>query len=1298
MKHCLAWQPARLIPRMNPLRLALFFIGVMVVVIEAPSLDTVQAAPAVVPTLISPSDGSTSDINNYPPLGIPDFVWSSVGGATNYRIQFSSDIGFASIAHEIITPNTQYTPLSVSTFTDGLWYWRVRVESPSIGSYSSAFSFTKSWASSGNLPTLSAPADSASLEFYDSPNFSWLPPTGAARFNFQISANPPNFVAPLYNQPTLDFAHQPLIKLSNGSYSWRVLPLDPASRQGTPSLVRSFTLNYNQIPTQLQPANGSSPTFTPSFSWTAVRGAQFYRLQYSTDPSLNSGVTTVDTNNTTYTPPNALANDVNFFWRVRAQSGNSIASWSPTWSFIKRWYLTPTLLTPQLLYQYTSEPFFSWTPVPGAARYQIEVSTANSFPPVGGFTDSAVNPFYVRPNNPWESLAVPYTWYWRVTPIDSAGNFGQPSNVFSFNNPPTLTVVPRLIYPAYYYTPTASITITPTVGFRPREDRTISEPVFMWHRFVTATAPISQTNAYRVQVNSNGVFPGSFSWQFDTANLSASPTSANPFTPTVGGIYYWRVLALDGVGGSQIGQPSQIWKTRIDTSLITNTMPSITLLRPINGYESVETDPMLEWYPRQGADSYDVQISTGDLSTFDANIVISATVPYPVYTPSVRLVYDGSMPYGTFYWRVRANSGGGPLGSFSTPWRFQVAAQSHWKEPRILGNNRLQIAADTPGDMTDSSYDLTNLYAAQSSNYWYFGFNATGSSDVVYGMYLDLDHVDNSGGTSDPYGLNVATIPAHQPEYAIYAVRASGVFSAENTYIYPWNPGSRPTRLDQPSRPASWGTPLQLSSIGGSLYFSPTINYVELQIPNTAIGMQGTTGSAAVSLFTAPAAGGHAQDTVPSDPNVAYATVDLTGITSTLTRFTNVSERVTLTMPPNNISGDPTNFPTVPPFLWQASIDDSWYGYNLQVATDSQYTSQILDYSVAGSPLIPPDYTHNNGDLNGDNTYYWRVRPIYNSAGNPKGAWSQGTAFDRQGFVLTSNAYNSPIGTMTTTITFATPTFLWDMVEGAESYEVQVDNDPAFGSNEASTTTNQTSFTPSGTLDNGTYYWRVRVRRYNGVYSNWSSSQSFTLSLPQPSGLTPSGGVVNRAPTFCWTPLIASSGGNPVLAAYKYRVQVSNNDITFSSIYDTADTEQSCWTPTKGYVEGTLYWRVAMLDGQNRAGSYTSPVSFTKQYPITTLVSPPNGSSPPSTPSFIWTPVNGAASYRIQVSTSPIFASFIDNQTTNNVHYTPALAFAKTTYYWRVAIIDSDGIQGPFNTATIIVGGANKLYLPLIKR
>jgi hypothetical protein len=164
-------------------------------------------------------------------------------------------------------------------------------------------------------------------------------------------------------------------------------------------------------------------------------------------------------------------------------------------------------------------------------------------------------------------------------------------------------------------------------------------------------------------------------------------------------------------------------------------------------------------------------------------------------------------------------------------------------------------------------------------------------------------------------------------------------------------------------------------------------------------------------------------------------------------------------------------------------------------------------------------------------------------------------------------------------------------------------------------------------------------------------------------------------------------------------VQVSRGDPTFSSTYDTVDTEQSCWTPTKGYDDGRYYWRVAMIDGQGRFGPYSPPAEFTKQYPTVTLIGPLNQTGA-ETPTFVWTRVDGAASYKLEVSLTPTFSPLYDSTTTHMIRFKPTKVYGTdVAYFWRVAIIDRDGKMGPFTGATIILdSNPNDIFIPLVIR
>lgn len=1592
-----------------------FFIVLILLVIVFLSPDLIQRVAAQIPAapiLLSPGYGVTTTATGggatlaAPPVALPEFTWQPVEGATSYRIQFSQQIGFNTIPLQVTTPHTNYIPPNVGAFTDGNWYWRVRVEAPVAGNYSEERLWVKQWATSDNRPQLTYPDDGQVVEFYGPDSFKWQPVIGAARYRFQVNTSS-DFSAPMsINVLTLATQYQPVNKLQNGAYFWRVIPVDPADREGLPSDVRSFTQTYLQTPELLSPGHFSEPVFTPTFRWKAARGASVYRLEYSTDSNFSANVTVVNTNNTTHTPLNPLPNDVNYYWRVKAISGQSESAYSAVRRFVKRWYIQAQLLTPTDVYQHIRFPMFSWTPVPGAAKYKIEYSRDPDFA-TDVRTAEVSNPFYTP--NVFEASPYPvtYRWYWKVTPFDKNGNAGketEPNSFFSYGD----STAPGLIYPFYYYPPNnfGPAYTDPSYQMHPHEDRTVAMPVFMWHRVYDVFSGQVDNPAFLVQVATDDLFTDVV-WDYETENLYAAPTATNSFQPQAGVDYFWRVCQTGGIGGSCYGTPSnpanplwsQVWRARFDESLMLGPTLSVELTRPAQAAEIADTTPLLEWFPVQGADRYQVQVSTDP--TF-ASTVDQAEVTYPVYAAVHTLAQRSLDKNGflTYYWRVRARVGG-DWSAYSPSRYFTIAAQSEWLRYRTLGNtaNRLKFGTDPSGDAAGSD-DLTGLYASQAFDDWFFGFDSAGTAaaDADYFMLLDTDHIENSGAPTPPGGFSgFSYTAAHYPEYMVAIEQVDGEILSANIDVYEWdtvnelwksprtleslyagtditpiypldvvdvslatstsgwavgeygtvyqwygsptgwqaaspvstdismilNPSDRtpinfyaiemasPTDgwilgnygrnyhwewsfgsylwvekprinidnhfyamthitatlpsdtlgwavgtngkiarlrpdatygliwglnpspydplpfkpalygvsgvvdggavvhavgqdgaiirwVDAPTRqwqilasptgsdlfdvymlaaddgwavgelgtilrwngsnwstfssptgvtlnsvsmasaslgyavgdngvvlrwngsawsvvsgtglPASAphlyaidatgatavavgqrGTDLYTGNSGSSwsLLSDPMGGYVEFMLPATAIGYGEEGGSYAVSLLSS--SGSSLQDSVPSDPQVPGS--------GHVTRFASVTERLNLRFFPDDNSVDPSTFASISPFYWDYPALSPWAGINSKVYLDPQLTQQVANANISSNApyFSMPSYTYNDDFSQGDNTYYWRVRPRYLDLPYTAvfGAWSQPFRFERKGFVP-QNLQES--------VTFATPTFTWDKVEGAETYQLQVDNDPQFVTREVDVTISENSYTPLNTLFNGTYYWRVRIRRRGNATNEWSEVQTFTLSLPKPGGLAPDDpdeqNALHTTPTFCWDPVLVNGGdGNPVLAAWKYRLQVSR-DTTFSQIYEEAITEQTCYTPLRGYDDGTFYWRVAMYDGAGKQGDFSTPATFTKQYPGSTLLGPLSDVT--ETPKFEWTRLDGAASYRLQVSWFPTFTPLYEEVVTNNTSYMPVRVYELgRRYYWRVAMIDRDGKVGPYNDATILVdplAGSNKVFMPAVWR
>jgi hypothetical protein len=253
-------------------------------------------------------------------------------------------------------------------------------------------------------------------------------------------------------------------------------------------------------------------------------------------------------------------------------------------------------------------------------------------------------------------------------------------------------------------------------------------------------------------------------------------------------------------------------------------------------------------------------------------------------------------------------------------------------------------------------------------------------------------------------------------------------------------------------------------------------DYIELRIPNIGIGMEEKTGSQSISLFSLNETTNKAVDTVPG------------GDANTLNRFASVSERLMLISPPTDETGDPTTFPTVLPFFWHWQPVTNWEGYRIEVAFDQLFTTPVYTLQLTASnphhaaPLHTPEY-----DLNGDNTYYWRVRPQYFAPSNIGGAWSLPMRFERKGFTVKGLKVN---------FDQETPIFTWQRMESVAYYELEVDDDPEFGSPIIKDKTGQLLYNPVKELLPGIYYLRVRPIRYNNIFGDWASTSLVIAGEP----------------------------------------------------------------------------------------------------------------------------------------------------------------------------------------------------------
>jgi hypothetical protein len=337
---------------------------------------------------------------------LPTLTWNAVSGASEYEYQVAADPKYHSIVlgTGVGLGSTSTYNLAASLakpVTDGTYYWRVRAltSKKEPGPWSGTRTIVKAWT---EAPQLQAPAENAAITWPSVPLvLNWTPVSSAREYVVTIATDKElsHIVLGSATSPQKTWASAFALPgtLPAGQYYWQVTPLDAEGHRGTPSAVRSFTWSWPTTTTtalnDLTTPNG----FQPQFSWAPIPGADHYEVEVNQSPQFPlgsrwccGGVTT----GTSLTPTEVLANDHAFYWRVRAidASGNA-GVWNygagehgnPGEGFTEAFdNAAPSVPNLHMTEPNGSEapndpttntPIVTWSAVPGAASYEVQVTT-----------------------------------------------------------------------------------------------------------------------------------------------------------------------------------------------------------------------------------------------------------------------------------------------------------------------------------------------------------------------------------------------------------------------------------------------------------------------------------------------------------------------------------------------------------------------------------------------------------------------------------------------------------------------------------------------------------------------------------------------------------------------------------------------------------------------------------------------------------------------------------------------------------------------------------------------------------
>ena len=300
-------------------------------------------------------------------------------------------------------------------------------------------------------PTPLEPASGTTVQAL--PAFAWSAVAGATSYEFQLAADQ-NFNAPVLGRGEGQFSTRntrATVKktLPNGTYWWRVRSATKAGDTSPWSGPRSLRKTWTGVPTTLAPAPGfpfafpSSPT---RLNWSPVPYASSYLFSLASDPALanlvEGGGKPVKTWSTNFVPEFTLLPQGTYYWGVtpldsQGNRGGASSVGSFTWS----WPSTTTpVVTDLVAATEFFDPQFSWAPVPGATKYEVEVNSSQDFAPGSKVccsqltVSTSLAPTVVYRDN---------TYYWRVRALDAAGNSGVwnlgPSFTKTFDKVPPVT-------------------------------------------------------------------------------------------------------------------------------------------------------------------------------------------------------------------------------------------------------------------------------------------------------------------------------------------------------------------------------------------------------------------------------------------------------------------------------------------------------------------------------------------------------------------------------------------------------------------------------------------------------------------------------------------------------------------------------------------------------------------------------------------------------------------------------------------------------------------------------------------
>ena len=1116
----------------------------------------------------------------------------------------------------------------------------------------------------------SSPADltpSGAQSVNGIPTLTWTRSPGATVYDVQVSANP-SFTNPA-SYSTVNRQLVPDYQVPLGLDYWRVRARNNAGTSDW--TTQSFTRANVDPPTLLSPISATlkEPDNPPVLSWSPVPGALNYSVQVSTDGSFadQTAITSFNTRVSSLVVP-ALRVPTDYYWRVQAILANGLnTAWSSAARYTLEGLTKPTLQGPtDDIDANVQDVVLDWNPVPGAATYDLQVSTDANFLTVVEDRTNIVGTSYSPPvtlNND--------QYYWRVRPVDAGNNkldWGQVDTWHFRRNWPNQ---PVLQYPA--------------------NNTTVGDPFYyQW-------TPVPHADRYVVQLSTSADFG---SGGCDTVDTTLAPTVQRGCMPTDDNTYWWRVQAIDD------GRPVSSDVISAQVGRFTYRSAQATPVSPANG-ASVSV-PTMSWSAVAGAAQYRVTW------TDTAGGAQSVTTSGLSYTP-------GQLTVGhTYRWQVQTLTGDGRasasllLGSQRTFTVIdQVAPSAATPEPANAPTNspRFPTLKWTPV-VNATSYRLYvrpaggSGYTQIGGDFFYPAAEETGTTFLSAGSYEWFVEAYKGNaflsqsaalGTFSIASLNAAT----NGRAAITGNTMTGNVGTTPDTCATTLPSTCQNLRQEPV--LMWDADSNVSSY--KLYFSydgemtnPVPGYNGITVYGNmwtdTVALPDSQAGSAYYWEAVPCRAGacapvqHAKWAFNKKSNQVALHPAASNSQSSCANGTDVCNDVTLSWD-DYLATEQSPASQAAETVLSTPATTGPRMYRVQTSTDPNFQSLIDDLTVDQTTFTSFDHTYPEGPI------YWRVQ-AYDGSSNPL-AWSPTPAVTQQNpcpaswcLVKRSPAPNqvSPLAGVTQT---GTQPFVWDAQKFARTYEVEVyRNNDTIGQPAnlqiSATGLLQSAFSPTDELPASTtpYTWRVRRRDANNRTGPWSPLTPFTVTGTAPTLLSPAPGAA-VAPSdgiFSW-------GAVDQAAGYRFERRVAGT----SNISETVTTPALSFAPTVLIDGGNWQWRVTAIDanGQTIASSAWRDFSVT-DHPVATTPVSIVGSGAVGTVLTVqapsWNVVGVTTTYQWMRGTNPL-----GGETGNLYTVTPQDVGQNITV---VATGAADGYKPGTSTSNAVVGATGSAPSPTV--